>query len=299
MQTGPPAPLQLTGTGYLSPQREEDRPATGPQTAKVAAEVEELVGLTPLTAIGASLPPPGLLAQHAVPAAALLGEAQPPTSEQALDDGSGEAGDEASVEEALAAQDGAPSGPGEELTEGEKQEVQELKQRDREVRQHEQAHMAAAGGYARGGPSYEYTTGPDNKRYAVGGEVSIDTSKESDPEATIRKAQIIYRAAMAPAEPSGQDRQVASSAKQMEAEARQELAEQRREETAEATESEETGDATAMGAGADSAESIDGAVPGAAPSDVDARAEIPEIGTGASNVPAAATGAGSLLDLIG
>ena len=102
-------------------------------------------------------------------------------------------------------------GPGtEELTEEEQQRVQELKSRDREVRQHEQAHMAAAGGHARGGPSYEYTTGPDNRRYASGGEVSIDTSKVADdPGATIRKAQIIYRAAMAPAEPSSQDRSVA------------------------------------------------------------------------------------------
>ena len=44
---------------------------------------------------------------------------------------------------------------------------------DREERQHEQAHLSAAGGHARGGPSYQYETGPDGKRYAVGGEVSI------------------------------------------------------------------------------------------------------------------------------
>ncbi len=126
-------------------------------------------------------------------------------------------------------------GPGaEELTEEEQQKVQELKSRDREVRQHEQAHMAAAGGHARGGPSYEYTTGPDNRRYATGGEVSIDTSKVADdPEATIRKSQIIYRAAMAPAEPSSQDRSVASEAKQMESAARRELAESRRSEATE------------------------------------------------------------------
>jgi|GEM_PF-4366859 len=73
--------------------------------------------------------------------------------------------------------DGSAGGlAGQELTEQEQREVQELKTRDREVRQHEQAHMAAAGGHARGGPSYEYTTGPDNRRYAIGGEVSIDTS---------------------------------------------------------------------------------------------------------------------------
>jgi hypothetical protein len=121
----------------------------------------------------------------------------------------------------------------EELTEEEQQQVQELTSRDREVRQHEQAHMAAAGGHARGGPSYEYTTGPDNRRYATGGEVSIDTSKANDPAATISKAQAIYRAALAPAEPSSQDRSVASAAKQMEAEARREMAESRRSEASE------------------------------------------------------------------
>ena len=62
----------------------------------------------------------------------------------------------------------------------------------------------------------------------MGGEVSIDTSKVSgDPQATIRKAQIVYRAAMAPAEPSGQDRSIASQAKSMEMEARRELSQQK------------------------------------------------------------------------
>ena len=74
-----------------------------------------------------------------------------------------------------------------------------------------QAHMAAAGGNARGGPSYEYQTGPDGKRYAVGGEVSIDASAVSgDPKATIRKAQQVCRAALEPGDPSGQDRSVAA-----------------------------------------------------------------------------------------
>jgi hypothetical protein len=101
--------------------------------------------------------------------------------------------------------------------------VAELKVRDREVRAHEMAHMAAAGGYARSGASFSYQTGPDGHRYAVGGEVSIDMSAESTPEATIIKAQIIRRAALAPAEPSGQDRAVANAATRMEASARQAL----------------------------------------------------------------------------
>lgn len=115
-----------------------------------------------------------------------------------------------------------------ELTDEEKREVDELKKRDAEVRRHEQAHKAAAGQYARGGPTFEYETGPDGKQYAVGGEVSIDTSAvPNDPEATVRKMQTVRRAASAPAEPSAKDRQVASKAAQTEAKARAELARQR------------------------------------------------------------------------
>jgi len=118
--------------------------------------------------------------------------------------------------------------PQQELTKKEQQEVNNLKNRDREVRTHEQAHKAAAGNHASGGPSYEYQTGPDGKRYAVGGEVQIDTSPvRGDPQATIRKAQVIQQAAMAPAEPSSQDRQVAAEASRMEAEAHKELTQQR------------------------------------------------------------------------
>ncbi len=124
-----------------------------------------------------------------------------------------------------------------ELNEEEKKVVQELRARDQEVRAHENAHKAAAGGYATGGPTYTYQTGPDGKRYAIGGEVQIDTSEvPNDPEATIRKAQVIRRAALAPAEPSGQDQKVASQARAIENRARQELAKERREETQEKTE---------------------------------------------------------------
>ena len=130
---------------------------------------------------------------------------------------------EQSKEEDLAAK--GPTGTTQhELTEAERKEVEELKQRDREVRTHEQAHAMAAGQYAKGGPSYSYATGPDGKRYAVSGEVSIDVSAiPDDPEATIRKMQQVRRAALAPAEPSGQDRSVATEASAKEAQARREL----------------------------------------------------------------------------
>lgn len=117
--------------------------------------------------------------------------------------------------------------PGVELTEAEQQEVDELQSRDREVRAHEQAHLAAAVPYAQGGPSYEYQEGPDGRQYAVGGEVSIDTSPiPNDPEATIDKAQQIQAAARAPASPSAQDQRVAAAAAQMEAQARAEMVQQ-------------------------------------------------------------------------
>lgn len=110
------------------------------------------------------------------------------------------------------------------LTEEEQKQVEELKARDTEVKAHEQAHIAAGGSYVRGDARYDYQTGPDGKKYAVGGEVSIDTSAvEGDPQATINKAQVILKAALAPAEPSGQDKAVASQARQMMASARKEL----------------------------------------------------------------------------
>ena len=95
---------------------------------------------------------------------------------------------------------------------------------DRHLRAHEQAHLAAAGQYSTGGPSYTYTVGPDGQRYAVAGEVGLDVSPEpSDPEKTIEKARAIEAAANAPADPSSQDRMVAAIASQMEAAARRQL----------------------------------------------------------------------------
>lgn len=110
-----------------------------------------------------------------------------------------------------------------ELNEEEKQQVNQLKKRDAEVKAHEQAHMAAGGGIVQGGASYEYERGPDGKQYAVGGEVKIDLSSENTPEATIRKMQQVRRSALAPAQPSGADRSVAAQASQIEVQARMEL----------------------------------------------------------------------------
>ena len=103
--------------------------------------------------------------------------------------------------------------------------VSRLQQRDTEVRAHEQAHMAAAGGHATGGASYSYTRGPDGKQYATGGSVSIDTSPvQGDPEATLEKARTVRSAALAPGSPSAQDQSVAAQASNMEMKARMEKA---------------------------------------------------------------------------
>jgi len=106
----------------------------------------------------------------------------------------------------------------------ENRQLAELKARDQQVRAHEAAHLGAAGGLARGGASFSYQRGPDGRNYAVGGEVTIDTSAvPGNPQATLAKAQQIQAAALAPADPSPQDRSVAAAATAMAAQAQQEL----------------------------------------------------------------------------
>jgi hypothetical protein len=118
-----------------------------------------------------------------------------------------------------------------ELSREEKAELDRLKARDAEVRRHEQAHAAAGGGHA-GAPQFEFERGPDGKMYAVGGHVSIDTSKVSgDPQRTIAKMEQVQRAANAPAEPSSKDKQVAAAAAASAAEARRELAAEKSEDS--------------------------------------------------------------------
>ena len=104
------------------------------------------------------------------------------------------------------------------LTPEQQRQVAELQSRDREVRAHEAAHKAVGGSLA-GGASFSYQSGPDGRRYAVGGEVSIDTGGERDPQATIAKMRQVVAAALAPAQPSSQDRAVAAAARATMAEA--------------------------------------------------------------------------------
>tara|TARA_B100000446_G_scaffold119907_1_gene111966 strand:- start:353 stop:1258 length:906 start_codon:yes stop_codon:yes gene_type:complete len=107
--------------------------------------------------------------------------------------------------------------------------IDQLAVRDREVRAHEQAH-AAVGGQLAGSPSYEYERGPDGVSYAVAGEVPISSGAvPGDPEATLANARIVQQAALAPADPSPQDRRVAADAAQLQQQALQEIAAQAQE----------------------------------------------------------------------
>ncbi|KAA3617226.1 MAG: hypothetical protein D8M58_03440 [Calditrichaeota bacterium] len=115
------------------------------------------------------------------------------------------------------------------LSPEEQEKVADLKQRDQEVRRHEQAHVSAGGGLT-SSPKYEFETGPDGRQYAVEGSVEIDTSKEADPEKTVKKAKQIQEAALAPADPSSEDRSVASKARQMEQDAQREIQETKQKE---------------------------------------------------------------------
>ncbi len=114
----------------------------------------------------------------------------------------------------------------EELTQQEQREVSELKTTDAEVKAHENAHKAAAAGLSTSAPNYEYETGPDGKKYAVAGDVNVSYQSSSDPEVNLKNAQQLRAAALAPADPSSQDRKVAMQAEREIAQARQEILEE-------------------------------------------------------------------------
>jgi len=113
--------------------------------------------------------------------------------------------------------------PGQKLTPQDLAVVQELKAIDQSVRAHEAAHMAAGAGLT-SGATFTYQRGPDGGNYAVGGEVRINSSGGRTPEVALRNARQIKAAALAPADPSGQDRAVAALATGMEQEAMAQIA---------------------------------------------------------------------------
>ena len=171
-------------------------------------------GSRPQAAAGQPPPPPPNAGSRPQAAAG-----QPPPSHGA--------GDESGHTEDTDAQTGKPASKANDavLTDAELDEIRKLKQRDTEVRTHEQAHKSAAGSHG-GSISLSFKQGPDGRRYAVEGAVPVDLSAISDdPKATVAKMQQIARAALAPAEPSSADRRVAAKAGQKAAKARKEIAE--------------------------------------------------------------------------
>lgn len=118
---------------------------------------------------------------------------------------------------------------GKELEPDEADYVRELERIDRNVKAHENAHIAAGAGVVTGGASYSYTRGPDGRMYATAGEVPIAMQKGDTPQETIQNARKVVAAAMAPADPSPQDYKVAASAMQMESQARMEMAQETQE----------------------------------------------------------------------
>jgi len=101
------------------------------------------------------------------------------------------------------------------------QEIARLQATEAKVKAHEAAHKAA-GGTMTGPVSYTYTRGPDGKNYVTGGEVPISVSSGKTPQETVNRMQQVIQAALAPADPSPQDRAVAAQAATLAQQARQE-----------------------------------------------------------------------------
>jgi hypothetical protein len=102
--------------------------------------------------------------------------------------------------------------------------VAQLKSTEEKVKAHEAAHKAA-GGAITGPVSFTYTRGPDGRNYITGGEVPITISAGRTPQETISRMQQVIQAALAPADPSPQDRAVAGQAAAQQQAARQKATE--------------------------------------------------------------------------
>ena len=170
--------------------------------------------------------------QEAFPGQVDVSEGGQPTGVR--EGGDSSADDESTVDEqsftGLPEESAAPKEQAGGLTPDELAVVKELSSRDQEVRTHEQQHQSVGGKYA-GSASFSFQTGPDGVQYAVGGEVSIDASVvPGDPRATIDKMRTVQAAALAPAEPSSQDRSVAAAASRLMLQAQSDLAAQQTEE---------------------------------------------------------------------
>jgi SprA-related family len=135
-------------------------------------------------------------------------------------------GDKQNDKSALVAKDEQTALPDQKANEDPQiqQIISQLKATEEKVKAHEAAHKSS--GAATGPISYTYTRGPDGKSYITGGEVPINLSTGSTPEETIGRMQQVIQAALAPADPSPQDRAVASQASNIKLQAQQEKAQQ-------------------------------------------------------------------------
>jgi hypothetical protein len=111
-----------------------------------------------------------------------------------------------------------------EMTLEQANELKRLETKADKVVSHEDAHAMVGGALMLGGPVYQYEVGPDGEVYETAGQSRIDMSPlAGNPQGTISKMQQVKRAAMAPLNPSGADRVVASQADQIENQARKQL----------------------------------------------------------------------------
>lgn len=176
----------------------------------------------------AGLPAQAANAETGTPSDAVAASGSQEQDQQGAQNQDAQAGSAGSAESQLA------------LSDEEKAVLAQLQARDREVRQHEAAHQSVGAGVA-GAISLSFQRGPDGVAYAVGGEVPIDVSPVSgDPQATINKMRIVRAAALAPANPSPQDQQVAALASQIALQAQVELARPESPASATAATSDET-----------------------------------------------------------
>ncbi len=210
------------------------------------------VGLLPIIAVpsnpaqGGALPP-GQVQSPAPEPGAIASDSHGVALDQAAEEGAS-----GRVVEGDAASNAQNVALAQELSGQELRLLEQLKQTDREVRQHELAHQIVGGRYT-GSARYDYEIGPDGQRYAVAGRVSVDYGPiTGDPKATIEKMQTVIAAALAPADPSPADYQIAARARQNLLAAQLELSEQQQATTALTPEPEsDAADAPTPGLGPD------------------------------------------------
>lgn len=116
--------------------------------------------------------------------------------------------DQVIYEERARKQQGAPV-DADGLTARERSLVQQLAAIDRSVREHEMQHYYGGRPYS-ALPEYWTVRAPDGRDYAITGMVRFDRRLlPDDPEANLIKLQVLKRSALAPLDPSEEDRLVA------------------------------------------------------------------------------------------